>query len=114
MTNRELLGSQWRVVAEALCIELIAPFHVHLPDGSEHEFAVLLPQFGAPRGMLIDSEYSRAATEAVSAVGFAFSSMEPETYPLHLPVNAANYIECLVDWQWSSKEQFPDWYANVV
>jgi hypothetical protein len=114
MTNRELLQSQWRVVAEALHIELIAPFHVQLPDGSEHEFAVLLPQFGAPRGMLIDPDHSRATTEAIGAVGFAFSSVEPETHPLHLPVKAANYIECLVDWQWTSKEQFPDWYASAV
>ena len=114
MTNRELLRSQWRLVAVALGIEFAAPFYLQLHDGSQHEFAVLLPQFGAPRGMLLDSEDSRAATEAAASAGFAFSYMDPETHPHHLPVNAANYIECLVDWQWSSKEQFPDWYASAV
>ena len=114
MTNCELLRSQCRLVADALGIEFVAPFYLQHPDGSRHEFAVLLPQFGEPRGMLLDSEHPNAAIEAAASTGFAFSSMDPETHLHHSPVNAANYIECLVDWQWSSEEQFPEWYANAV
>jgi len=113
MTDRELLREQWRSVAHALEIEFVGPFLLSLPSGKQHEFAGLLPQFGGERGMLIDVEHVREASSAATGAGFGCSSMLAEEH--HLPVDPANYIDCLVDWGWSVKGQPPPgWYASAV
>ena len=112
MTERELLREQWQSVARALHIEFVGPFLLPLRTG-HYEFAGLLPQFGGQRGMLIDVQYVREAFSAASSSGFACSSMSAESH--HLPVDPANYIECLLDWGWSAKEQLPpEWYRSAV
>ena len=95
MTERELLRDQWRQVAAGLAIDFVAPFFVSLADGTQREFAGLLPQFGSHKGVLVDVEYDKAAFAAVIGSGFACSTMRAETH--HLPVNAADYVDCLVD-----------------
>ncbi|BBE50662.1 hypothetical protein OYT1_ch1102 [Ferriphaselus amnicola] len=111
MTDRDLLREQWQTVAHALKIEFVGPFMFPLKNG-HYEFACLLPQFGSERGMLIDVEYVRDAfAEAISA-GFACSSMLAEEH--HLPIDPADYINCLVDWGWSAKEPPPEWYHNAT
>lgn len=109
MTERELLRDQWRQVAAALSIEFVAPFLVALADGTQREFAGLLPQFGGQHGMLVDVEYDKGAFAAVVRSGFACSTMGPERH--HLPVDPADYVDCLVDWGWSRQEPAPEWYA---
>jgi hypothetical protein len=61
MSERQLLRDQWHIVANALSIKFVAPFILKLRDGTEWEFACLLPQFGKQQGMLIDAEYSANA-----------------------------------------------------
>ena len=113
MTERELLREQWRAVASALSVEFVGPFYLPLPDGGQWEFAGLLPQFGDVRGMLIDVEHSPEAFSAATAAGFGCSSMLAETR--HLPIDPENYIDCLIDWVWSAKEQpAPGWYESAV
>jgi hypothetical protein len=107
MTERELLREQWRQVANALSIKIVAPFRLHLPNGKEHEVACLLPQFGREKGMLIDCEYSKEAFGVAAKNGYAISTMAAEHH--YLPINAESYIECLVDWGWASSEQEPSW-----
>lgn len=112
MTDRETLRDQWRTVAKALSIEFVAPFVLTLPDGRQREFAGLLPQFGNSHGMLIDTEYEKDAFTSAIASGFACSSMSAESH--YLPVDPANYIDCLKDWGWSGEGQAPGWYLSAV
>ena len=111
MTEREILREQWQAVARVLQIEFLGPFTLPLQDG-HHEFAGLLPQFGGGRGMLIDVEYVRDAFSTAVSAGFTCSAMLAECH--HLPVDPANYIDCLVDWGWSIEGQPPPgWYHSA-
>jgi hypothetical protein len=103
MSERQLLRDQWHIVANALSIKFVAPFILKLRDGTEWEFACLLPQFGKQQGMLIDAEYSANAFSVAVESGYAVSSMLAEHH--HLPINAENYIECLVEWGWVAVNQ---------
>jgi hypothetical protein len=112
--NRDLLRQQWRDVSAALGIEFVAPVIVDAHTGERIEFACLLPQFGTPRGMLIDvvAGYIEAAREAASIAGFRLSTMAPET---RLEVRPADFIECLVDWGWTAEGQDPpNWYVEAL
>jgi hypothetical protein len=112
MTERELLQNQWRSVADELSIGFIAPFVLKLPDQTHVEFAILLPQFGGVRGMLIDTQQSQATSAAAIAAGFGISTMSPEHH--HLPVKATDFIECLIDWTWTDSTAAPAWYTAAV
>jgi hypothetical protein len=113
MTDRKLLREQWRTVASALGIEIVEPFYLRSASGEQYEFAVLLPQFGSERGMLIDVEHNPDAFAIATSAGFGCSSMLAETF--HLPVDPESYIECLVDWGWSVDGQSPPaWYSNAA
>jgi hypothetical protein len=85
MSERQLLRDQWHIVANALSIKFVAPFILKLRDGTEWEFACLLPQFGKQQGMLIDAEYSANAFSVAVESGYAVSSMLAEHH--HLPIN---------------------------
>ena len=112
MSELQLLRDQWQIVANALSIKFVAPFVLKLRDGTEWEFACLLPQFGNEQGMLIGTEYSANAFSEALESGYAVSSMLAEHH--HLPINAENYIEWLVEWGWASSETEPEWYANAT
>jgi hypothetical protein len=58
--------------------------------------------------MLVDVEYDKGAFAAVVGLGFACSTMRAEVH--HLPVDAADYVDCLVDWGWSQLQPLPAWY----
>jgi hypothetical protein len=112
MTERELLRDQWRTVATGLGLQFVAPVSLPLPDGTQWEFAALLPQIGGARGMLIDVEHSAAAFSAAVAAGYGVSSMSAEHY--HLPIDPGSYIECLLDWGWVGPGAAPEWYAGAA
>ena len=112
MTDLELLREQWQSVARALEIEFVGPFFLPLQTG-QYEFAGHLPQFGGTRGILIDVRYEPDAFSAAASAGFACTSMLAESH--HLPVDPANYIDCLVDWGWSAQGLVPPrWYTSTV
>jgi len=113
-SDRALLREQWRNVSGALEIEFLAPIIIDAHTGERFEFACLLPQFGAARGMLIDvvAGHIASARQAASLGGFALSTMAPET---RLEVRPADYIECLLDWGWTARNQSPpDWYVAAL
>ncbi len=113
MTDREFLGDQWRVVASALDINCVAPFYLPSENGPPYEFAALLPQFGGERGMLIDIEHVPKTFSVAVDAEYGCSSMFAETH--HLPLDPANYIECLVDWGWFAKDRAPpEWYSCAL
>ena len=104
MEDRELLREQWREVCRALGITFVAPFSIE----PGLEFACLLPEFGSPKGMLIDASRNAVAFKTAIERGYGCSSMLPET---RLAVQPHNYVECLRDWGWADASRPPpSWY----
>lgn len=96
-------AENWIVVAHRLGIDIIAPFNVEL-SGVKMQFTALLPQFGAPAGMVVDADWDtiRPHQSSLLAAGYGFSCVEP-------PGSDANFDEMLSDWGWSSPLPKPDW-----
>ena len=111
INERELLREQWRIVATALGFQFVAPVSLPTADGTQWEFAALLPQFGGKRGMLIDSEHSAAAFKAATAAGYGISCMLAERRE---SIDPQSYVECLVDWGWVGPEAAPEWYTGAA
>ena len=95
----------WLKVGQQLDIEVRAPFEVELDGGRVH-FAALLPQFGAPRGMVVDDDSDKiwAHRRSLLAAGYGFSCVE-----LNDCTNVDPPVEMLADWGWSSDSPTPDW-----
>ena len=107
MGDRELLREQWRLVSQALGIAFVAPFSIELGL----EFACLLPEFGSPKGMLIDARHNATAFKSAIEHGYGCSSMLPET---RLVVQPSDYVECLQDWGWAvANRPPPSWYNGA-
>lgn len=111
ITERQLLREQWRTVATVLGLQFVAPVSLPLSDGTQWEFAALLPQFGGERGMLVDVEHSAAVFDAAVAGGYGISSMLAER---RHPIDPQDYVECLVDWGWVGPGAAPAWYAGAA
>jgi hypothetical protein len=110
ISSLDSLGSQWQRAALELGIEFQGPYTLVAADGARFEFACLLPQFGAERGMLLGVSYDKVAAEGAVQAGFGFSYLDAE-YPSE-PFELSGYIECLRDWGWSAKrENPPNWYT---
>jgi len=108
MTEIEQLGADWKKAAELLGVECIAPYSIEGPNGERYEFACLLPDFGAPSGMLIAVNYDREAVEEAGKLGYTHSSMSADN---RLPFEIDSFMECLRDWGWvNSDKQSPSWY----
>ena len=111
MGDSELLGAQWRQIAEELAIDCIAPFFIDTVAGQRFEFACLIPGFGTPRGTLVSVTYIREAVEEAKARGYTCSSMHPETRLL--PLDSESFRECLREWGWCrSGVAPPAWYSE--
>jgi hypothetical protein len=108
--SRALLASQWSRAAAELRVRIVVPGNVTSSAGGSFEFACLLPDFGSAMGILLDTTYSREATKAATALGYAFSTMDAET---RLPFDVESYKECLIDWGWAAVDRpAPAWYQN--
>jgi hypothetical protein len=108
--SRSLLASQWARAAEVLHIRIVVPANVISPDGVSFEFACLLPDFGAPKGTLLDTTWSREATSVAISFGYTLSTMLAET---RLPFEVASYKDCLLDWGWTATDRAPpSWYED--
>ena len=111
--DEEAIRCAWVQARNDLGIDVIAPASVDL--GSETICAIaMLPEFGAPQGMLIFGHFSpsqrRAADEVAireDGYGFSYLSASYETYDRSL------FIATLDDWGWSVKARpSPDWYSG--
>jgi hypothetical protein len=108
----ELLRAQWQRAATDLGIEFVSPYILEVSQLERYEFACLLPQFGAARGMLLRTAHDKAAIAAAVANGFGISQMGPET---KLEYDISSYIECLCDWGWAVEHlPPPEWYEAAM
>jgi hypothetical protein len=101
-------AEHWRELGSRLGIEVIAPCELEL-DGRRVGFTALLPQFGAPRGMVVDADYDviEPHRSSLLAAGYGYSCCE-------LRDNAGEDppIEMLADWGWSGESPKPNWLPS--
>ncbi|HYK81203.1 MAG TPA: hypothetical protein VEU95_16335 [Micropepsaceae bacterium] len=99
----------WQKVSADLGIDVITPFETTLTDGTRVEVSVLVKDFGAKRGMVVNASYGMIAPYAKKLVedGYGFSSNfgeSPESY------DRDSMIEILADWGWSGDPaKKPNW-----
>jgi hypothetical protein len=96
----------WLDLGKRLGIEVVAPFELSLAGVQVH-FTALLPQFGAPRGMVVDSDSETIwqHRKELSAAGYGFSCVGCDDSQDNLDPAR----EMLSDWGWSSDLPKPDW-----
>jgi hypothetical protein len=99
----------WRMVADDLGIDIVAPFELALSDGSRLRVAALVKDFGPPSGMLVAFDYGTLKPYAKEVVesGYGYSAQlgnSPGGY------NRATMVDVLKDWGWSgAEEKRPSW-----
>jgi len=102
-------GSQWLRAASELGIACQSPYTLVVASGPRFTFEVFLPQFGAPRGMLLGTVFDKAAAQAASLEGFGFSYLDADHSGE--PFELSGFVECLRDWGWAAKgDAPPTWY----
>jgi len=99
-------AENWMALAHRLGIDIISPFDVELA-GIQRQFTALLPQFGAPAGMVVDAGWDAIEPHQsdLLAAGYGFSCVEA-------PESDENVDEMLSDWGWSSPLPKPDWLKS--
>jgi len=103
----------WMEFGRRLGVTVIAPVEIELAGVKAH-FTALLPQFGAPAGMIVDADWEiiEPHASALNAAGFGFSCVGAgDPSDLDDPDLMASGREMLADWGWSSASPKPDWLA---
>ena len=105
----DLDAEHWLELGRRLGIEVIAPVEIELAGGKAR-FTALLPQFGAPSGMIVDADWSAIEphTVALAEAGFGYSCVGAGN-DLDNPEAVAASREMLADWGWSGASPAPDW-----
>ena len=103
----------WRTVSEDLGIEVVAPFHLLMADGSQLTATALVKQFGAKNGMVVDADYAvlEPHTQSLVANSYGYSAISSRDAQLY---ERTNLIEALADWGWSgAADQKPSWLPEI-
>jgi len=95
----------WQQLGKQLGIAVASPFVFESGQGSV-EFNALFPQFGAPRGMVVDGDWEALEphADALGDAGYGFSCCDGGEYD-----DADPPLDMLRDWGWSSATRKPDW-----
>ena len=95
------LVSAWQVAASVLRLRLVAPYLLHIADGTAIWVEGFLPDFGGSRGMIFRG-ISRSAPPTdlyVSLISDAYRQFD-----------RARFVEAISDWGWhGSADERPDW-----
>jgi hypothetical protein len=107
MTDADL----WLELGRRLGIEVIAPVEIEFAGIKAH-FTALLPQFGAPSGMIVDADWKAIEPHksALLAAGYGYSCVGAGDAADVDDFDAmASAREMLADWGWSSNSPKPHW-----
>jgi hypothetical protein len=98
--------NRWRSLASRLGVEVIAPATIIVGDDSV-TFTALLPQFGAPNGVVAHADWNAIGPHAstLGDLGYGFS-----TVTLDSETDDESAKEMLRDWGWSAPEPMPLWW----
>ena len=102
---------RWLEFGRRLGIEVQAPVEIQL-GSTRARFTALLPQFGAPAGMIVDAKWETIEPHqsALRAAGYGFSCVSAgDPSRLDDPERLASAREMLADWTWTSASPKPDW-----
>lgn len=90
------------IVCERLQIEVVVPFSIDLASGSTIHAQALLPQLGAPNGMIVVNRFPElhGSSRTLIELGYGYSCLsEPKS---SAEVRIEDYIEMFSEWGWSS------------
>lgn len=96
----------WLHLGNHLGIKVIAPF-VFQSSGGPVSFIALLPEFGAPHGMVVEVDWDiiKRHASVLSNAGYGYSCCDGGQYDESDPP-----LDMLRDWGWSSSKPKPDWF----
>ncbi len=104
------VAKAWEAAGQDLGIDVIAPYLVREPDGSEWQAAAFVPSFGSPRGTLVAvlGEPSEALSRR-SAVP-ALVSLVTESYCEYV---RSLFTDTLNDWRFfGPADSAPSWFTG--
>lgn len=101
--------SFWRHVSADLGIDIVSPFDLVFPDGTQLEVSALVKNFGPKHGMLIATSYDslKPYAQKIIQLGYGYSTNvggSPAEY------DRSEIVEVLKDWGWSGPaNEKPNW-----
>ena len=102
------LSARWQLSIETDVVVRVAAGEITVP--------VLLRDFGAPRGMLLVTDYDLIAPHHDDLVGqgFGYSCLsEPAAEDERTDADAA-FMDMLADWGWMGNGDPPEWYRTYT
>jgi hypothetical protein len=107
MTN---LQTSLQRACQELGLTIVAPFLFTVREGIQISARALLPQLGAPKGMIVVNDYDdlRGIASELQSMGYSYSVLAD---PLHSEeFDLESYVEMFADWGWGNvNERKPDW-----
>jgi hypothetical protein len=98
----------------ALGLKIALDWSVTFPSGRLLAATALIPEFGAPKGMIIIDSFDKVSglLDELDAHGYGFSVLaEPSE---HSKFDLDSTIEMFADWGWASAERLPpDWMTKA-
>lgn len=104
---------RWLRVQQDLDVEICVDLTLLLADQVRLRVPVLVPEFGAEKGMVVVPEYQMIENQVSSLIqgGYGFSVIGYSMQDAVCPVDS--YVEMLLDWGWSGKaEERPAWLSD--
>ena len=95
---------------QELGLTIVVPFFLTVRNGVQIDAQVLLPQLGAPKGMIVVNHYDDlcGASSEIQCMGYGYSVLD-EPLPSE-GFDLETYIELFSDWGWAdTNERMPDW-----
>lgn len=105
MTDAQL-ARYWKEAGRRFGFRVISPYTLSLNNVSA-PVAALLPEFGAPEGMLLVSNYLQLQPylQDIEAAGYGFSVLNADDSE----PDRASVDQVLADWGWSGRGPEPFW-----
>lgn len=107
MTN---LQSLLQRACQELGLTIVMPFLLPVRDSIQINAQALLPELGAPKGMIIVNHYDdlRGVASELQSMGYGYSVLDD---PLNSEeFDLESYVEMFSDWGWGTvNERKPDW-----
>ena len=104
------LQDDLRRACRELGLVIRAPFVLALPSGKQLAATALLPQLGAPKGMIVVSSYDvlRGSVEELGENGYGYSVLDEPLPGEEYEIDS--FREMFLDWGWNAScEGRPDW-----
>lgn len=107
----EPLIKAWKIAAQDLGLEIIAPIQINTENGMV-TYPALIKYFGRKNGTLI-ARYTLFIDNPIPKYNdYYFSALNAECYTTY---NRENFIETLEDWgYYGGKNSKPEWYNGHV